>query len=114
MKRKIIACDFDGTLFTDDYPYIGDPIWKTINYCKEQQAKGAILILWTCRNGKDLEEAIEMCALEGLYFDYVNENAKENLMAFGGRDNRKIYADEYIDDKAVNVSDLPSEPFYGV
>ena len=106
MKRKIIGVDFDGTLFTDDYPNIGYPIWKTINYCKEQQAKGAILILWTCRNGADLTEAVEMCKRVGLHFDYVNENAKENIMAFGGRDNRKIYADEYIDDKAINVRDL--------
>lgn len=113
MKRKILAIDFDGTIFADDYPNVGKPIWKTINYCKEQQAKGAILILWTCRNGADLKEAVEMCKRFDLHFDYVNENARENLMAFGGRDNRKIYADEYIDDKAVNVNDLPSEPFYG-
>lgn len=71
------------------------------------------MILWTCRNGADLTEAVKLCENVGLHFDYVNENAKEKLMAFGGMDNRKIYADEYIDDKAVNVSDLPSEPFYG-
>ena len=41
-QRKIIACDFDGTLFTNDYPDIGEPIWKTINYCKEQKENGAI------------------------------------------------------------------------
>jgi hypothetical protein len=110
---KIIAVDFDGTLFTDDYPDIGYPIWRTINYCKKQQENGAILILWTCRNGLDLIEAIEQCKSVGLHFDYVNENAKENIRAFGGRDNRKIYADEYIDDKAINVNDLPKGEFYG-
>ena len=106
MKRKIIAVDFDGTLFTDNYPEIGYPIWRTINYCKKQQYKGAILILWTCRNGANLTEAVEMCESVGLRFDYVNENTKENIMSFGGTDNRKIYADEYIDDKAKKLEDL--------
>lgn len=112
--KKIIAVDFDGTLFTDNYPNIGEPIWRTINYCKMQQAKGAILILWTCRNGADLTEAVKMCERVGLHLNYVNENAKENFMAFGGIDNRKIYADEYIDDKAVNIKDLPKNSFMGV
>ena len=100
MKRKIIAVDFDGTLYTDNYPYIGNPIWSTINYCKKEKENGAILVLWTCRNGSDLTEAIELCKIVGLTFDYVNENAKEI-------DSRKIYADEYIDDKAINIKDLP-------
>lgn len=113
MKRKIIAVDFDGTLYTDDYPDIGYPIWRTINYCKKEKENGAILILWTCRSGQDLVEAVELCERIGLTFDYVNENAKENIRAFGGRDNRKIYADEYIDDKAINVRDLPQEPYNG-
>ena len=103
---KIIAVDYDGTIFTDEYPNVGKPIWKTINYCKAEQAKGATLILWTCRNGDDLAEAIDLCLSVGLRFDYVNENTAENLALYGGRDNRKIYADEYIDDKAINVRDL--------
>lgn len=111
-RRKIIACDFDGTLYTDDYPDIGEPIWKTINYCKEQKENGAILILWTCRMGDDLTEAVELCRSVGLTFDYINENAKESMWGYA-RDSRKIYADEYIDDKAINVNDLPSEKFYG-
>lgn len=106
VKREIIAVDFDGTLFTDEYPETGKPIWKVINYCKEQQRNGAILILWTCRNGNDLLEAVELCREVGLVFDYVNENTRENLARFGGIDNRKIYADIYIDDKAINVRAL--------
>jgi hydroxymethylpyrimidine pyrophosphatase-like HAD family hydrolase len=112
MKRKIIAVDFDGTLYTDDYPDVGEPIWRTINYCKEQKEKGAILILWTCRSGQDLVEAIRLCKQVDLTFDYVNENARESAFGYE-RDSRKIYADEYIDDKAINVNDLPSEKFYG-
>lgn len=112
MKRKIIAVDFDGTLYTDDYLDIGDPIWRTINYCKKEKENGAILILWTCRSGQDLVEAIRLCKQVELHFDYVNENAKESMWGYA-RDSRKIYADEYIDDKAINVRDLPQEPYNG-
>lgn len=112
MKRKIIAVDFDGTLYTDDYPDIGDPIWRTINYCKKEKEHGAILILWTCRVGRDLVEAIRLCENVDLHFDYVNENAKESMFGYA-RDSRKIYADEYIDDKAINVRYLPQEPYNG-
>lgn len=103
MRKYIIAVDFDGTLFTYEYPYVGKPIWKIINLCKNAQRQGAIIILWTCRVGEDLQEAIEACRDVGLEFDYVNENAKEQLALFGGQDTRKIYADVYIDDKAVNA-----------
>lgn len=105
-RRKIIAVDFDGTLFTDAYPELGEPIWKVINYCKEQKQNGVILILWTCRKGDDLTEAVDLCRQVGLEFDYVNENTKENLAMYGGKDNRKIYADEYIDDKAKSLRDF--------
>lgn len=108
MKQPIIiAVDFDGTLFTETpYAEIGEPIWKVINFCKREQAKGNIIILWTCRNGTDLDEAISACNNVGLYFDYVNENCRMNLDDYNGVDNRKIYADLYIDDKAIKVSDI--------
>lgn len=59
------------------------------------------MILWTCRNGKDLEVAVEFCEGVGLKFDTVNENLPELIEAYGG-DTRKINADIYFDDKAVN------------
>ena len=104
MKSKIIAVDFDGTLFTDEYPNIGNPIWNVINYCKIEQEKGAIIFLWTCRNGEVLEEAVNKCKEVGLFFDYVNENTKEHRDRHDGNEGRKIYAHEYIDDKAININ----------
>ena len=103
---EIIAVDFDGTLFTDEYPNIGQPIWKTINWCKRQKEIGNILILWTCRENNDLAEAVEICKSVGLFFDYVNSNTYENLKKYKLKDNRKIYADIYLDDKAINVRDI--------
>lgn len=101
--RKIIAVDFDGTLAVTRYPKIIEPIPKTIQYIKGLQRNGAILILWTCRNGKDLQDAVERCEEQGLIFNYINENTPENIEQYGGTDTRKIYADMYIDDKAENT-----------
>lgn len=99
---KIIAVDFDGTLVTDEYPKIGKPMWKLINWCKKQKALGNTLILWTCRSGRELDDAISYCDAIDLHFDYVNCNAVENIVKYGGRDSRKIYADIYLDDKVTH------------
>ncbi len=37
---RIVACDFDGTLATDNYPDIGEPIFETIERLKREKAKG--------------------------------------------------------------------------
>lgn len=102
---KIIACDFDGTLFVDKYPNIGVPIFQTIERLKEEQANGAKAILWTNRSGKELEDAIEACNYEGLFFDAVNDNLPEIIKAFGG-DTRKVFANEYWDDRMVFLPHL--------
>lgn len=97
---KIIAIDFDGVLFTDAYPEVGLPIAPNINRAKNEKANGAKLILWTCREGKKLEEAVAACRAVGLEFDAVNENVPELKEAFG-TDPRKVGATEYWDDRAV-------------
>ena len=99
--RRIIAVDFDGTLAETKFPEIIKPIPKMIRHCRRLQRGGAILILNTCRKGKDLQDAVEWCAAHGLVFDYVNENTAENIANYGGTDTRKIFAHEYIDDKAI-------------
>ncbi len=106
MKDKILAVDFDDTLFTDKYPMIGEPIWKTINYCKSHKQAGGILILWTCRFGTWLKEAEQACQSVGLDFDYINENTKEHIAQYGDSNSRKIYADVYLDDKAINMRNI--------
>lgn len=98
----IIAVDFDGTIVEDKYPNIGkiNPgVVKDLIRCKN---KGDKLILWTCRTGKLLRQAVEYCKLAGLEFDAVNENLPETIKQFGG-DTRKVYAHQYIDDRSINV-----------
>jgi len=97
--RGIIAVDFDGTLCEDCFPECGYPNLNLINYLIKKQNEGARIILWTCRNGKDLDVAVSFCKKHKLLFDAVNENLPEIIERYGS-DSRKIFADIYIDDKA--------------
>jgi len=106
MNFKVIATDFDGTLCENKWPDIGEPNEEVICYLKEQQAAGAKIILWTCRVGEQLEEAVRWCYDQGLIFDAINENLPERIAMFG-TDPRKIGADEYIDDRMNTRFKLP-------
>lgn len=98
--RKAIAVDFDGCLCSDAFPDIGAPNWEVITEAIKERTAGAGLILWTCREGKLLEEAVTACARWGLCFDAVNESLPDWIEAFGNSP-RKVGATEYWDDKAV-------------
>lgn len=100
MSDHIIAVDFDGTLCENAWPGIGPARAGVIDYVLGQQITGAKLILWTNRTGERLNEAVRWCAARGLAFDAVNENLPEIIDAFGG-DTRKVFAHEYLDDRAV-------------
>lgn len=101
-----IAVDFDGTLFEDAFPEIGKPCKKVIKELKKMQKKGATILLWTCREDIEernyLTEAIEACKEQGIVFDAINDNPF-NPYAQGKKQSRKIYANEYWDDRAVIV-----------
>lgn len=99
-RNTVYAVDFDGTLCTSAYPRIGEPNLALIDYLLKKQAMGDKIILWTCRCGERLKEAVEWCLALGLEFDAVNENLPE-IVAHWGSDCRKIAADVYIDDKAI-------------
>ena len=100
-KKKIIAVDFDGTIaISYNYPGELKEIRVVTDYLRRKMAEGeSTIILYTCRNGRDLQIALDFCKQIGLKFDYVNENTKEKIAQYG--DTRKIYADVYIDDHAI-------------
>lgn len=102
---KIYAFDFDGTLCQEAYPAIGKPNKAMIRYAKKLKQKGHRLILWTCRNGLALENAVAWCREQGIEFDAVNQNLPEILEMFGS-DSRKITADYYVDDKVLGIQPL--------
>ena len=104
MKRdyQILAVDLDGCLCENKWPEIGKPNTRLIEHLKRRVKQGDKLILWTCREGEQLREAVEWCKAQGLEFDAVNANLPE-MNALYGNDSRKIGADFYIDDKAVRA-----------
>ena len=97
---KIIAVDFDGTLCENKWPEIGSANEELIEYLRDRQKNGDKLILWTCRVDDMLQKAIEWCKENELTFDAVNENIPEIIENFGS-DTRKIFANEYIDDRNI-------------
>jgi hypothetical protein len=62
-----------------------------------------MLILWTFRTGKELDDAVDYCRKNGLEFYAVNKNYPEEI--FDETVSRKINADIYIDDK--NIGGFP-------
>lgn len=103
MNGTIIAVDFDGTLCRNEWPEIGPENWSAIQELQRRKAQGDRIILWTCRDGKLLDAAIQWCAARALTFDAVNANLPENIDRYGG-DCRKVFAHEYWDDRAVRPS----------
>ena len=100
----IIAVDFDGTIVEHRYPEIGQEIPFAIDTLKMLQKEGHRLILWSVREGKLLDEAVEFCRERGLEFYSVNSNyteEKDNHEHFS----RKLKADMFIDDR--NIGGLP-------
>lgn len=112
----IIAVDFDATLTKDSssFPEVVDTDLRfdRVKKLKTLQARGIKLILWTCRFGTALEQAVELCKEYGLTFDAVNDNLPEIKKDFsiqlkaGSELSKKIYADRYLDDKALTLEEF--------
>lgn len=108
-EGKIIAVDFDGTLCSNAWPFIGSPNIELFEALRKVRSQGAHLILWTCRTGQMLKEAVMWCEKYGLYFDSVNEDAPSTVAMYGDT-GKKVNADIYIDDKAASPKDFIKFP----
>jgi hypothetical protein len=94
----LIAVDFDGTIVTHEYPEIGKEIPFAIDVLRRlQEEENHLLILWTVRTGKSLDEAVEYCRQKGLEFYAVNKNNPDEIE----ETSRKLKADLFIDDRSV-------------
>ena len=96
----VFGVDFDGTLSFGQWPGCGPANDGLINFLKRRKESGDKLILWTCREGDDLETAVKWCQEQGICFDAINENLPAVIEKYGCN-SRKISCDFYIDDKAV-------------
>lgn len=95
----IIAVDFDGTIVEDALPRIGKPRSFAFETLKALRAERHKLILWTCRQGKSLEEAVAFCQEHGVEFYAINSNYPGEQRK--PENTPKIVADVYIDDRIV-------------
>jgi hypothetical protein len=107
----IIAVDFDGTLVENKYPEIGKPISRVVDYVQKRHEKGDTIILWTCRMGTYLDEAVKFCERNNIPIDIINDNCPKQIDAFESNP-RKISADIYLDDKALHIADIDVFEFY--
>jgi len=99
INQKTIAVDFDGTIVEDKYPGIGRERSFAFDTLKRLQRDGHRLILWTYRDGKLLDEAVEFCKKNGVEFYCVNKNYHEE--EFTVKTVRKLNVDIFIDDRNI-------------
>ncbi|UNY49093.1 hypothetical protein sp82g_156 [Bacillus phage SP82G] len=104
-NKVIIAVDFDGTITTepDMDPYrdleLREGCKEALEYLRDI---GCDLLLWTCRTGEALSEALTFLHTHemGYLFQAINNHHPDVLGKYPDIA-RKIAADFYIDDKAI-------------
>ena len=100
-----IAVDFDGTIVEDQYPAIGEEIPFALDTLKMLIADRHKVILWSCREGQLLEDAVAWCRERGVEFYAVNRDYPEEKKEWNNHFSRKLKVDMFIDDR--NVGGLP-------
>jgi hypothetical protein len=100
-----IAVDFDGTIVEHRYPRIGEEIPFAIDTLKMLIQDRHKLILWSVREGKLLDEAVEWCRERGVEFYAVNRDYPEETTENNQHFSRKLKVDIWIDDR--NLGGLP-------
>lgn len=101
-----IAVDFDGTIVEHRYPEIGEEIPFATETLKMLIQDRHNIILWTVREGKLLDEAVEWCRKRGVEFYAINREYPEETTTSNPYYSRKLSAvDIWIDDR--NIGGLP-------
>ena len=96
-----IAVDFDGTIVTHEYPKIGTELPFATETLKMLIKDHHRLILWSVREGKLLDEAVEWCRERGVEFWAVNKDYPEESVESNNHFSRKLKADWFIDDRGI-------------
>ena len=99
-----IAVDFDGTIVEHRYPRIGEEIPFATATLKMLINERHRLILWSVREGKLLEEAVE-CAGNGVWNSMPSTETIRKKTSHTPVFSRKVKADLFIDDR--NLGGLP-------
>lgn len=97
--QKVVAFDLDGTVLhyesgMGERNEFGLPLPGIVSEMRKLMKSGWRIIIWTCRgNSPELHQHLERC---GIPYDEINVNT------LGPHDSPKIYADVYVDDKALS------------
>lgn len=94
-NMAIIGIDFDGTCVTDLFPYVGDNIGAASVLRK--LADKNLLILYTVRDGKYLQDAVDWFKYNHINLYSVNYNPEPVSSS------PKLYCDYYIDDRNIGA-----------
>ncbi|MBR2184363.1 MAG: hypothetical protein IKO58_03225 [Prevotella sp.] len=100
-----IAVDFDGTIVEHAYPEIGRERPFAIDTLKALIADRHQLILWSVREGKLLDDAVNWCKERGVEFYAVNKDFPEEDVERNVHFSRKLKVDMWIDDR--NIGGIP-------
>ena len=100
-----IAVDFDGTIVEHAYPEIGRERPFSIDTLKALIADRHQLILWSVREGKLLDDAVNWCKERGVEFYAVNKDFPEEDVERNVHFSRKLKVDMWIDDR--NIGGIP-------
>lgn len=108
---KIVAVDFDGTLVQGaKFPEIGELNVDLANALISGKYKDWKKILYTHRSGHTLDLIIpylkDLESRLGIKFDAINDNVQEVKDTLHGGPIKKVWFDEFIDDKAIIPSSL--------
>jgi len=99
-KRKIIAVDFDGTIVRQE-----EHAHEKTDFVLMPNAKEVLswmydnfyTILWTCRDGLVLQNAVNFLSANSIQFHMINQN----MPTIDFKTSGKIFANFYFDNRAV-------------
>ena len=105
MVKKVIAIDFDGTIVDDKFPDFGDVKEGAKEVINELLEVGHEVIIWSCQDAEEIEHVLYRL---GINYTAINENT-ESMMQRWGNNPRKIGADNFIDDKGLDTTNIDWE-----
>ena len=91
----IILVGFDATIVKHEYPAFGAPVPFAIQTLRDLQQQGHQLILYTVRDGVELQQAVDYCAYQGVRFWGINQNPEQATW----NESPKVHGDLCIDDR---------------
>lgn len=99
-RSPVVAVDFDGTIVYHLYPDTSlvervDNGVAAVSVLKRLQEAGVLVVVWTCREGDLLNQAVHWLISKGFTADGYNENA----VVCDGFAEHKVLADWYFDDR---------------